>query len=159
MRYQKRVSTCFPLSIYEFQFLSLRLKEEKGKQMNACQLQIRRDSIYKILKKKKKKGNSKETFIKRIVRFRHFSQNFEAGRRLVWQFLLLPPRVSRVRLLALLVPAKCQSQETCQRRQMCRVSAASYRACTSPLRSGVSAVKSGRIPRKAQNFQPPGSPN
>lgn len=61
--------------------------------MNACQLQIRRDSIYKILKKKKKKGNFKETFIKRIVRFRHFSQNFEAGRRLVWQFLLLPPRV------------------------------------------------------------------
>ena len=148
--------------------------------MNACQLQIRRDSIYKILKKKKKKTKKKRKKIKKkkkkkeILR-KHLSKGLcdsdishktsKQGDDLFGSFFFFhrayyfKPRVSRVRLLALLVPAKCQSQETCQRRQMCRVSAASYRACTSPLRSGVSAVKSGRIPRKAQNFQPPGSPN
>ena len=153
MRYQKRVSTCFPLSIYEFQFLSLRLKEEKGKQMNACQLQIRRDSIYKILKKKKKKESAIPTFLTKL------------RSRATTCLAVSSSSTARITLNRACHACGCwlswfrRNVRAKKPVSADRCAAASYRACTSPLRSGVSAVKSGRIPRKAQNFQPPGSPN
>ena len=94
--------------------------------MNACQLQIRRDSIYKILKKKKKKEILRKHLSKGLCDSDISHKTSKQGDDLFGSFFFFhrayyfKPRVSRVRLLALLVPAKCQSQETCQRRQMCR---------------------------------------
>lgn len=121
-------------------------KKEKNEHLSISNSKRRR--IYKIVKKKKRKEkNSKEAknIYQKISKdcaiptfLTSCRKTSKRGDDLFGSFFhrayYFKPCVTRVVVGSLrrLVPAKCQSQETCQRRQMCRVSAASYRACASP---------------------------
>lgn len=129
-------------SLYEFLFLSLRLRLKKKEKNQHLSISNSKRRIYKIVKKKKRKEkNSKEAknIYQKISKdcaiptfLTSCPKTWKRGDDLFGSFFhrayYFKPCVTRVVVGSLrrLVPAKCQSQETCQRRQMCRVSAASY---------------------------------
>lgn len=143
----KKGSTYSLLSIWISIFVSSPSFEKKRKNQHLSISNSKR-RIYKIVKKKKRKEkNSKEAknIYQKISKdcaiptfLTSCRKTWKRGDDLFGSFFhrayYFKPCVTRVVVGSLrrLVPAKCQSQETCQRRQMCRVSAASYRACASP---------------------------